>query len=241
MKIKPSAMPKKQKIRVAIVDYKAGNLFSVEQACKIVGLNPVITSEPVEVLKADAVILPGVGAFGAAMKNLDNLDLVQPLRDFTASGKPFMGICLGMQLLFTKSEEFGKSEGLNLIEGDVVRFPPVNHNGGKMKVPQVGWNRIFRPSGASEKWDHTPLEDIIDGEFMYFVHSFYARPSNPDNILSVTDYEGVKYCSSVIKNNIFATQFHPEKSAGEGLKIYRYWANKIAGFSTINEEIRWKN
>ena len=234
-------MSKKQRILVAIVDYKAGNLFSVEQACKIVGLNPVITSKPAEVLKADAVILPGVGAFGEAMKNLSDLGLIQPLKDFTASGKPFMGVCLGMQLLFTKSEEFGECKGLNLIEGDVVEFPSINYNDEKIKVPQVGWNRIFCPLGLNEKWNHTPLEDIMDGEFMYFVHSFYTRPSNPGDILSVTDYEGVKYCSSVIKNNIFATQFHPEKSAGEGLKIYRYWASKVAGFSAINEELTWRN
>ena len=220
-------MFKKETIRLVIVDYNAGNLFSVEQACRAVGLNPVITSRPEDILKADALILPGVGAFGDAMKNLCKLSLVQPIKEFVAKGNHFMGVCLGMQLLFSRSEEFGENEGLNLIEGNVFKFPSINEKGGKIKVPQIGWNRIFRHSNLENRWNRTPLEKIVDGEFMYFVHSFYARPLNFENILSETDYDGVKYCSSVIKENIFATQFHPEKSAGEGLKIYRHWVNII--------------
>jgi len=222
-------MPDKKNINVVIVDSEAGNLFSVQHACKIVGLTPVITNKPEDIRKADALILPGVGAFGDAMKNLRKLDLVQPLREFAASGRPFMGICLGMQILFSKSEEFGNHEGLNLIDGNVVKFPSVNDNGSKIKVPQIGWNRIFYPSEVENTWDGTPLEQIINGEFMYFVHSYYACPLNSENVLAVTGYEGLKYCSAVIKGNIFATQFHPEKSAIEGIKIYRNWANKIIG------------
>ena len=222
-------MPDKENINVVIVDSEAGNLFSVQHACKIVGLNSVITTKPEDIRKADALILPGVGAFGDAMKNLRKLDLVQPLREFAASGRPFMGICLGMQILFSKSEEFGNHEGLNLIDGNVVKFPSVNDNGSKIKVPQIGWNRIFYPSEVENTWDGTPLEQVINGEFMYFVHSYYACPLNAENVLAVTGYEGLKYCSAVIKGNIFATQFHPEKSAIEGIKIYRNWANKIIG------------
>ena len=222
-------MPDKENINVVIVDSEAGNLFSVQHACKIVGLNSVITNKPEDIRKADALILPGVGAFGDAMKNLRKLDLVQPLREFAASGRPFMGICLGMQILFSKSEEFGNHEGLNLIDGNVVKFPSVNDNGSKIKVPQIGWNRIFYPSEVENTWDGTPLEQVINGEFMYFVHSYYACPLNAENVLAVTGYEGLKYCSAVIKGNIFATQFHPEKSAIEGIKIYRNWANKIIG------------
>jgi glutamine amidotransferase len=220
----------KSKFRsVAIVDYDAGNLFSVEHACKNVGLAPMIISTPEDVRQADALILPGVGAFGDAMRNLRKLGLVQPLKEFAASGKPFLGICLGMQLLFSRSEEFGEHKGLNLIEGNVVKFPTVNKDGYKNKIPQIGWNQIRFHSKGRESWHNTPLEQISNGEFMYFIHSFYVEPRNSENILSVTEYCGLNYCSAVIKENIFATQFHPEKSAAEGIKIYHRWANMIIG------------
>jgi glutamine amidotransferase len=222
-------MPEMNLGSVAIVDYEAGNLFSVEHACKAVGLKPIITNKPEDIFKSDAIILPGVGAFGDAMKSLYRLALDQPLREFAATGKPFMGICLGMQLLFSRSEEFGEHEGLKLIEGDVVKFPSVNEYGEKNKIPQIGWNQINNPSEDRDKWHDTPLEQITNGEFMYFVHSFYAKPQNSENILSLTEYGGLAYCSAIIKKNIFATQFHPEKSASEGIKIYRYWANNIIG------------
>jgi len=220
-------MSKRTRGKVSIVDYAAGNLFSVENACKTVGLHPVIVNKPEDIIKAQALILPGVGAFGEAMENLHKLDLVQPLRDFASSGKPFMGICLGMQLLFSESEEFGHHEGLNLIEGTIRKFPTISENLEKVKVPQIGWNQIFRPSELRNRWDNSPLSQVVSGEFMYFIHSYYASPFNSDDILSVTDYEGIKYCSAVIKDNIFATQFHPEKSAKEGIKIYQYWANIV--------------
>jgi glutamine amidotransferase len=220
-------MPEKKLRSVAIVDYDAGNLFSVEHACKSVGLAPLIISRPEDLRQADALILPGVGAFGAAMENLRKLDLVQPLKEFVASGKPFMGICLGMQLLFARSEEFGEHEGLNLIDGDVVKFPTVNEQGQKNRIPQIGWNQITSPSNNGESWRDTPLEQIANGEFMYFIHSFYAKPRNSETVLAVTEYGGHTYCSAVMKENIFATQFHPEKSAAEGIKIYQYWANQI--------------
>lgn len=214
--------------KVAVVDYEAGNLFSVEHACKAVGLKPIITSQPEEILRSEALILPGVGAFGDAIKNLHKLDLVQPLLEFVASGRPFMGICLGMQLLFSRSDEFGEHDGLNLIDGEVVKFPSIDAYGEKNKIPQIGWNQITYPEKCKEEWWHdTPLEQINSGEFMYFVHSFYAKPRNPETILAVTEYGGLNYCSAVIRDNIFATQFHPEKSAAEGIKIYQYWANKF--------------
>lgn len=220
-------MPKKTLRSVGIIDYDAGNLFSVEHACKSVGVSPIIISHPEDIRQADALILPGVGAFGDAMKNLHKMDLVNPLREFVASGKPFMGICLGMQLLFSRSEEFGEHEGLNLIDGDVLKFPSFNASRQKNRIPQIGWNQITCSSQAGHSWRHTPLEQIANGEFMYFIHSFYAKPRNSENVLAVTEYGGLNYCSAVIKENIFATQFHPEKSAVEGIKIYRYWANKI--------------
>jgi imidazole glycerol-phosphate synthase subunit HisH len=220
-------MPHSEKIKVVIVDYEAGNLFSVLNACKTVGLEPIITSKVKEIVNANALILPGVGAFGAAMDNLHRLDLIHPLRDFAASGKPFMGICLGMQLLFSESEEFGNNKGLNLIEGAVLKFSSTSKTGKIVKVPQIGWNQIFLNRRSIESWDGTPLEHVANGDFMYFVHSYYACPVSDHHILSITDYGGVQYCSSVVKDNLFATQFHPEKSGKEGMKIYQYWANSL--------------
>jgi imidazole glycerol-phosphate synthase subunit HisH len=220
-------MQNKRTIRVAIVDYEAGNLFSVQQACKTVGLDPIITNNPEEVINADAIVLPGVGAFGDAMNNLRRLDLIHPLREFVLCYKPFLGICLGMQLLFSESEEFGYNKGLNFIEGTVKKFPSINKDNELIKVPQIGWNQIFSKSTKEKSWHGTPLEPIINGEFMYFVHSYYASPFNEEETLSITNYGGVEYCSAVIKDNIFATQFHPEKSAKEGIKIYQCWARII--------------
>jgi glutamine amidotransferase len=211
---------------VAIIDYEAGNLFSVQHACETVGLDWRITNNPDEVKNADALILPGVGAFGDAMNNLKMLGLIQPLKDFAASGKPFLGICLGMQLLFSESEEFGNVKGLNILEGRVTKFPEINENGKRVKIPHIGWNRIYNPP-KGEGWSNTALEHIADGEFMYFIHSFYVCPCSKDQILSLTDYEGIEYCSAVKKDNIFATQFHPEKSAEEGMKIYFHWATYV--------------
>ncbi len=215
-------------LRVAIIDYEAGNLFSVQHACRAVGLNTAITSSAEEISGADAVILPGVGAFGPAMDNLRRLDLIRPLVDFARSGKPLLGICLGMQLLFSESEEFGSHEGLDIIQGKVVRFPDGNRGGKGIRVPQMGWNQVWKPSGKADLWNRTPLEEVKNGGFMYFVHSYYARPSSQKDVLSFTSYEGIEYCSSVVKGNVMATQFHPEKSAEEGMKIYRYWADHIS-------------
>jgi len=210
---------------VAIVDFGMGNLFSVKQACEYIGLAAIITSEKEDLLNADAVILPGVGEFGSAMATLNKLDLIQPIFDFIKTGKPFMGICLGMQLLFTESEEFGEHKGLNIIPGSVVKFCTKNNKGERKKVPQVGWNRIMSPSWAlGSFWDNTPLSNVENGEFMYFIHSYYPIPINKTAVLSVTNYLGTEYCSSILYNNVFACQFHPEKSGIKGLKIYDRFA-----------------
>ena len=199
------------------------NLFSVKQACTYAGLDTVITSNKQEILNADGLILPGVGAFGSVMANLDKLDLIGPIKDFTAQGKPLAGICLGMQLLFTESEEMGKHKGLNILEGSVLSFNSLKISPEqKIRVPYIGWNTIFPPSKASEaNWALSPLMSVKRNDYMYFVHSFCCVPQNKEEILSVTDYEGIIYCSSVLKGNIFACQFHPEKSGQQGLTIYR--------------------
>jgi imidazole glycerol-phosphate synthase subunit HisH len=206
--------------KVVIIDYQLGNLFSVQQACDTIGINAKISSLPQDIELADALILPGVGAFIQAMTNLEKLSLVAPIKDSVRRQNPLFGICLGLQLLLSGSEEFGDGQGLNLVPGIVRRFPPLVSNR-KIKVPQIGWNQILE---VKQKWKLTPLADISDKEFMYFIHSYYAQPAEEDCILSKTNYEGIEYCSSILKDNIFATQYHPEKSGVKGLSIYKNWA-----------------
>lgn len=217
----------KNKINVAIIDYEMGNLFSVQHACRNVGLNPIITNNNNILSEAHAAILPGVGAYKTAMDNLSKLDLINPIKDFIISGKPFLGICLGLQLLFTESEEFGHTKGLDIISGSVKKFPTYSELKKKIKIPQVGWNRIKKPANLNGHWNRYTMKDIKDDTFMYFVHSYYVIPENKNNILTVTDYEGIQYCSGVFNNNIDAFQFHPEKSSVEGLKIYKNWSQEI--------------
>jgi len=216
----PSAKPK-----VAIVDYELANMFSVARACAHAGLDPVVTSEPRGLEDATAVILPGVGAFGEAMANLHRLGLVSPIQNVIASGKPFLGICLGMQLLFSESEEFGTTEGLGIIPGRVIRFPRTNDQGAATRVPQIGWNRLSRPRSAS--WEGTLLGTTPNEEYMYFLHSYYAIPDDSSVTLCTTEYEGTGYCSGVARRNVAGLQFHPEKSARRGLAIYEAFARQI--------------
>lgn len=211
---------------VAIIDYKMGNLFSVQHACKNVGLNPIITSETKIIEKADAAILPGVGAFGEAMEILKKLDLIVVIKEFIASEKPFMGICLGYQLLFTESEEFGRNEGLNIFEGLVKKFSFEVNGSKNTKIPQIGWNQIYKLDNNGN-CELSPIHSIMNGEYMYFVHSYYVEPSEDDIKLTRTIYDGFEYCSSILKKNVFASQYHPEKSAKEGLKIYKNWSEII--------------
>ena len=216
----------KENSKVSIIDYGIGNLFSVLKACEAVGLSAQITNDKKYIESSEAILLPGVGAFGDAMANLGKLDLIEPIRDYAQSGKPLMGVCLGMQLLLTESEEFDIQKGLNIIEGSCMRFPSFDTNHHKIKVPQIMWNTIYPTKGNTfEK--NTPLDSITPGEYMYFIHSYYAKLQNPDEMLSLTDYHGVEYCSSIHKGNVFAFQFHPEKSGTQGLKIYQKFKELI--------------
>ena len=210
--------------KIAIIDYSLGNLFSVQQAFKQCGADTFVTNDPDELLSADAIVLPGVGAFAEAMDKLkyNKLDLV--IKESISSGKSFLGICLGMQLLFTKSEEFGATEGLGIIEGEIKKFRALN-SGEKLHVPQVGWNTIRQ--AQANNWKGTALDGIPEHEFMYFVHSYYAVPNQIENSLCTTSYGGIDYCSAVKKDKVTATQFHPEKSGEKGLLIYKNWLNKI--------------
>jgi len=212
-------------LNVAIVDFGMGNLFSVKHACEHVGLKATISASSEEILAADAVILPGVGAFGDAMASLRRLGLVEVLRDVAASRTSLVGICLGMQLLMTKSYEFGHHYGLGVIEGEVVRFEARVNGVNKSKVPQVGWNRIYQTANGS--WNGSFLEGLPDGEFMYFVHSYYTNPVDLNLVVSTTRYAGIEFCSSVRKDNVFACQFHPERSSRGGLRFYRNLARHI--------------
>ncbi len=215
-------------IRVAIVDYGRGNLFSVAQACLHVGLDPHITGSPKEIEGAAAVIIPGVGAFGDAMDTLARLDLVGVLRTVASSETPLLGICLGAQLLFEESEEFGTHKGLGIVPGHVVPFDRPREGNRALKVPHVGWNRISRSSSASaNSWDETLLAGQGDDAFMYFVHSYIMQPESDDIVLSLSTYGDVKFCSGLVSGKVTAFQFHPERSGPEGLRIYQRLAENI--------------
>lgn len=214
--------------KVAIVDFGLGNLFSIIQACEAASLFGFTTSSHRDLLNADAVVLPGVGAFKDAMDSLTRLDLISPLLDIADSGKPLIGICLGLQLLMSESYEFGRHKGLGVIEGEVISLKSNMINKGLAKVPQIGWNQIFPAIQGLETWDKTLLKNLSYGEFMYFVHSYYAIPANSSVITSVSEYAGIKFCSSLMYENIFASQFHPERSGEAGLQIYKNLADQLA-------------
>ena len=201
---------------VIIIDYKMSNLHSVVAACKKVGLRSEISSDPKKILDANLVILPGVGSFKQAMINLKNLKLETCIHDYIDSGKIFIGICLGLQLLFTKSEEFGNHPGLNILEGEVKKFNFSKKE--KIPIPHMNWNSIKM---TNINWDGTYLKNNFNNDLMYFVHSYFVVPEDKSIILSETSYGSQTFCSSILKKNIFATQFHPEKSSINGLKIYK--------------------
>ena len=207
------------KNKVAIIDYGLCNLFSVVHACKYVGLEPIVTSDREEILNADAVILPGVGAFGEAISQIREKELDVVIKKYVSTGKPFLGVCLGLHLLFDESEEFGVHKGLGIIPGKVKKIPVECG-----KVPQIGWNTI---SANKENKNNFLASEINEDEFMYFIHSFYVEPENEADILTYTTYGDMKYCSSVSKDNVMACQFHPEKSGEAGIQIYRNFKNMI--------------
>jgi glutamine amidotransferase len=210
-------------LRVGIVDYGLGNLFSVMRACEWAELSPFVSSSASELGNADALILPGVGAFSDAMENLRRLDLVSPLHDLAASGKPMLGVCLGLQLFLSESAEGGSHRGLDLIPGRVVRLVDRMP---EVKVPHVGWSPIHPPAGRS--WTGTALDGTAEGAFMYFVHSYHAVPENKAAVLCEATYFDQRFCSGLQRGNLTAFQFHPERSGEEGLQLYRNWAASIA-------------
>lgn len=205
-------------MRVVIIDYEAGNLASVSHSLKAAGLETQITQDPEEILQARSVILPGVGAFAKGMENLERLGLIPAIHEFIASGKLFLGICLGMQLLFTESEEHGLTPGLGILPGRIKRFPA------GLKVPHMGWNslKIVNPGAI--------LKDIPAESYVYFVHSYYASDYRVEHVASITTY-GVEFPSVVCFNNIIGMQFHPEKSSRVGLKILKNFGELVRNAS----------
>lgn len=193
---------------IAVIDYGMGNLRSVQKGFEKVGFNAVVTDERKMIEDASHLVLPGVGAFKDCMHNLKERGLVDPILKGIEKGKPFLGICLGLQLLFEKSEEFGSHEGLGLIKGKVVKFPK-----SELKVPHMGWNSVKIMS------DTPLLRRIEDNSYFYFVHSYYVVPD--DNVTATITEYGLEFTSSIVKDNIFACQFHPEKSQKDGLKILK--------------------
>jgi imidazole glycerol-phosphate synthase subunit HisH len=192
---------------ITIIDYGAGNLKSVVNAIIKLGFQPKVTSSAYDILSAKLVILPGVGAAGDTMENLKKLDLVDPIRQYVAQGRPFLGICIGLQVLFTHTEEGGGYDCLNIIPGQVRRLPE------GQKVPQIGWNQV------KYKTINPIFTGIPDLTNFYFVHSYYADPDDKSLVIGETEY-GIRFCSAVAWRNLVAVQFHPEKSGDYGLKIY---------------------
>lgn len=203
---------------VTVVDYGMGNLLSVTRALEHCGARVAVESSPLFIAKAERLVLPGVGAFGNGMAELQQRNLVEAVRNHAGGGRPLLGICLGMQMLLDGSDEFGASAGLGLVPGWVRTLPEQ----AGIKLPHIGWSAI-RPAGRN--WDHTLLEHVPPGQEVYFVHSFHADPKDPGDCLAQTPYGDVQFCSVVRKDNITGCQFHPEKSGEAGLGIIRSFLN----------------
>jgi len=197
---------------IAVIDYGMGNLRSVEKALEVAGGKILVVSDRKGIEGCDKLVFPGVGSFGDAMKELKARRLIDPIKDAIKSGKPFLGLCLGLQLLFKKSEEAPGVRGLGILGGEVKRFRP-----GALKVPHMGWNNIEIRGQMPE---NRILDKIPNNSYMYFVHSYYVKPEDKGVVLTTTDY-GIKFVSAVARNNIYGLQFHPEKSQVVGLKILK--------------------
>ena len=200
---------------ITIIDYEMGNLRSVEKAFEKLGFDARVSNNPDDLLTTDKVVLPGVGAFKDCITNLRDGDFVEPLLQHVEAGKPLLGICVGMQMLFDESEEFGRHKGLGLISGKVKRFPAGMEEGGeRLKVPHMGWNTIQIQRSA-------PLfKDTAEGSYVYFVHSYYCAADNPADVAASCRYGDIVFSAAIWRDNLMATQFHPEKSQDVGLKIF---------------------
>lgn len=220
-------------MRVVIIDYGLCNLLSVQHALKYLEVDSVIADTPAGMTGADAVILPGVGAFEDGMAGLRQRGFVEALKAYVKSGRSLLGICLGMQFLMDKSYEFGEHEGLGLIAGEVTPVDRESAEGSPLKIPHIGWNGLLK---ATHEWDNTLLSGLSQGAEMYFVHSFRVVPGDAGHILAETEYGGKQFCSVVAKGNVAGCQFHPEKSSVMGLNIlsnFVYHARKGAAHGAV--------
>ena len=217
-------MRDRHSLQISIIDYDSGNLRSVAKALEKYGVDPITTSDSDIILKSDAVILPVVGSAPSAMQALSNRNLIEPIKQYIALGKPFFGICLGLQLLFNKTDE-GDSDCLGVISGNVRQLSS------GLKVPHMGWNSI------DIKKTHPILEGIPSGEFFYFVHSYFVVPQESGDITASTDY-GEVFCSNFAKDTLIATQFHPEKSGDIGLRIYKNFIDMCVSYKKYNDKTR---
>ena len=218
--------------KIVIINTRAANVHSVVKALRKVGANPVITSDPEELASADAAVLPGVGASDAVMTALNSLGLTDPVKQFAASGRPLLCICIGLQVLFNSSEE-GDLPGLGLVQGSVKLIPSGMKDklGNKMKVPHIGWNEVHFTDGETER--NPIFRGIPQGSHFYFVHSYRCVPDEQSEVAATANY-GVEVCAAVVRRNVIGTQFHPEKSGSIGLQIYKNFFN--LSLSTKNNE-----
>lgn len=202
--------------RIVIIDYEAGNLRSVARAVVHAGYEPHVTQDPYDVAHAAAVIVPGVGAAADTMRNLTKHGMVEPIREYIASGRPFLGVCMGQQALLSISEEGGEHPCLDVIPGRVKKLP------GGQKVPHMGWNNV------RQRTPHYIFKDIPDESYFYFVHSYYPQPDDEDCVIGETEY-GIAFASVLARDNVVATQFHPEKSGEMGLRMYANFLREAVG------------
>ena len=212
-------MEKRQKIEVTVIDYGIGNLRSVTQAIDSCGVEVCLTDSPDKISTASHLVLPGVGSFADGMDGLSKKGLIGPIKAFVAKNKPFLGICLGMQMMLEIGEEFGEHKGLGLLSGRVVSIPSIGKDGKLHKIPHIGWDSLIAPPQID--WQKSILGGIEQGEFFYFVHSFMANPSDEQNKWAICDYNGQLVTAVIRSGNLYGCQFHPEKSGKPGLQILR--------------------
>ena len=208
---------------VTVVDYGIGNLLSVARAFEHCGATVLLTDDASKILTADYLVLPGVGAFADGMAGLTELGLVDPIKEYATRERPLLGICLGMQMMLDKSEEFGVTRGLGLIAGKVKAIPSVDVRGGAHKIPHIGWNQIYPP--FSDTWRNTILDRTSKDTPFYFVHSFTAQPDAQEHRLADCSYNGILISAAISKDNIYGCQFHPEKSGRDGIIILNRFLN----------------
>jgi len=214
--------------KVTVIDYGLCNILSVKRAFEYCGADVCITDSPKDVLNASYLVMPGVGAFADGMKGLGDRNLVEPILEYCSGERPFLGICLGMQMMLDKSEEFGLHKGLGLIKGKVLRIPDTDTDGVYQKVPHIGWNELKCPKDENgDWWGKTILHSINEGDMVYFVHSYTAWPEDKANRIADVYYGGRRISAVIGKNYIYGSQFHPEKSGEVGLTVIRNFLNLV--------------